>query len=121
MHNLVLAPFWEVDLCRRRHDQLVATDASPSYGFGVAVTPCPRSLVRKDGQTSLDPNSYIRLKLEQHDPLEKARSGSMVRLPLSQLAFRIVLSKRTEFQERSGDAMAVTQQGNTFDEGHFLD
>ena len=98
MHNLILAPFWEVDLCRRWHNQLVATDASPSYEFGVAANSCPWSLVRKAGQASLDPDSHIRLKLEPHDPLEKPRSGNTVRLPLGQSAFRTVLSKRAEFR-----------------------
>ena len=41
MLNIALAPFWEVSLCRPWLDMLVATDASPSYGFGVCqMHPC---------------------------------------------------------------------------------
>ena len=52
MLNVGLAPLWQVNLCRGWHDELVATDASPSFGFGVAAAPCPRSTVRLVGHSS---------------------------------------------------------------------
>ena len=65
MLNIALGPFWQADLRRGWHDEIVATDASPAYGFGVAVATCPRSTVRAIGRSSHQPGSHVRLRGSQ--------------------------------------------------------
>lgn len=102
MLNVALAPLWQVNLYRGWHDELVATDASPSYGFGVAVAPCLRSTVRLVGRSSHEANSHIRFKREANDPKEQSRSGAPLRLDMTLSAFQPVLSKRASHVGHSG-------------------
>ena len=102
MLNLAMAPFWQVDLCRLWPDDLIATDASPSYGFGVTVARCNKRTVKMVGRGSLDPNFYVRLTRRCNGPLEKPRNGTALRLFLDQSAFKPVLILRSKIIEHSG-------------------
>lgn len=102
MLNLALSPFWFVDLCRPWHDKLVTTDASPSYGFGVAVAGLCKKAVRTIGRRSHDPAFLVRLNRHPNDPIEKPRRGNVLRLALDQAAFKPVLSLKAKHVEHSG-------------------
>jgi hypothetical protein len=102
MLNIALFPCLEVDLRRPWLDRIVATDASPAYGFGVAVAQCPRSTARLVGKASLNPDTVIRLTRDPDDPLEKLRRGKEVRLTLRQRHFRTVLSVKAKHKDHSG-------------------
>ena len=102
MLNTALLPCLEVDLRRPWLDHIVATDASPSYGFGVVVAPTTKHTARLIGKASLDPETVVRLTRDVDDPLEKPRAGKTLRLQLRQRSFRTVLSLKAEHIEHSG-------------------
>ena len=97
-----MLPCLEIDLRRPWLDKLVATDASPSYGFRVSVASCTRRVASDVGRASLDPRAIIRLTRDADDPLEKPRSGKVLRLRLRQRHFRTVLSLKAKHTEHSG-------------------
>ena len=102
MIHISLFPFLESDLCRVWHDQLVASDASPSFGFGVAVATCSKRLVKQVGRCSHDANVHIRCARERTDAREKPRAGRVLRLDIGQSAFKTVLSMKASHIEHSG-------------------
>jgi hypothetical protein len=102
MLNLALLPLCEVDLRRQWLDKVVATDASPSYGFGVSVCHCPRSVTRTVGRASLNSDTVVRMTFDADDPAEKPRAGNTIRLPVKQKQFRTVLSRKADYIDHSG-------------------
>ena len=106
--NMVLFPFWETDLCREWLEKLLATDASPAFGFGVSVARCHHDLVRDIAGEPLD--GHIRLQRSRGDAPEVYRKGPCRRLPLRKRAFQHVLSIRAKYYAHSGalEADALT-------------
>ena len=102
MLNAALSPYWEADLRRPWLEQIVTTDASPSYGFGVSVAKCTRATARLIGMASEDPNGFICLTRDPDDPPEKPCKGNCTRLRLRQRSFKTVLSVRAQHVEHSG-------------------
>ena len=92
MHNFAMSPFWEADLCRPWCKQLVATDASPSFGFGVAAASVPFGIVKKIGRQSHRRDTFVRLDREEGDPLEKPHVGSELCVPVKLRDSRTVMS-----------------------------
>ena len=102
MHNFSLAPFWDANLCRPWHRTVVATDASPSFGFGVAAARAPVGVVKTIGRNSHASDTYIRLLRQSNDPPEKPRDGIEIRIPLKQTDFGTKLSVKAAHIDHSG-------------------
>lgn len=92
-HNLVLFPFWSVDLSRPWWPLLPVTDASPAYGFGMSVARCDPTVTRA-AAAGADAASMVRLTWQDGDPPEVHRDGHIVRLPLGLDDFKTVFSIR---------------------------
>ena len=75
MLNISLCALWEADLRRPWLEKILATDASPVFGFGVTVAKCTRGTARLLGQISEDPDAFVRFTRDDDDPVEKPRSG----------------------------------------------
>ena len=105
--NLALAPLWNVDLQRPWHDQLISSDASDVFGFGVAVAKCAPSLARQVGGLKAKAGDHVRPKHENGDPLEKPHEGFLLRLPFGQGSFKPVLSLRAKVSSHSGGLEAT--------------
>ena len=63
---------------------------------------CTRRVASDVGRASLDPRAIIRLTRDADDPLEKPRSGKVLRLRLLQRHFRTVLSLKAKHTEHFG-------------------
>jgi hypothetical protein len=58
---LMLLSFIDADLTRPWADIVVASDASPSYGFGVSVAPAAPDTLRSFARTAARKGAYVRL------------------------------------------------------------
>ena len=79
-----------------------ATDASPSFGYGLSVSPCSPELTRSVGLASGDAGCVIRLTLAPGDPVEVPRLGTTTRLPLRMDDFKTKFSIRAKSVSHSG-------------------
>ena len=98
-----LTPLLECDLRRPWSSQLIATDASVDYGYGVSVADAPPELVRDVGRFGEVFSRHVRL-LRDGSPGEEAqrpRKGEALHVPISRRAFRTVISARRRFEAHS--------------------
>ena len=108
-----LFPWLEADLTRPWQQHLVASDASGSFGFGVAVAPLPEHKVRDIGRHATRPGTFVRLDRSSgyvDDEAPRVRQGKPLQLRISKAAFGTVVSSRYRFKAHSGmlEAHAVT-------------
>ena len=96
MLNLSLFPLWEADLTRPWWPFVPASDASPSFGFGLAVAHCSPGLSRDLGSAAGDWDHHVRLRRIPGDPPDKPRSGSCHCLPLKIGDFKPIFSVRAK-------------------------
>ena len=97
-----LMPLLGADFSREYLNKIIACDACPDYGFGVASLDCKRSVAESFSQFAERQGDYIRLYRRPDDPPEKDRLGVPHRLPFQQEDFSIVISKRACWQAHSG-------------------
>ena len=104
----LLAVVNEVDATRTWTDALLATDASPAYGFGLSVANAGNCTVRDIATHACCAEVFVRpLERPSNAVVEKPRQGTCYRLPLHRHHFRTVLSHKACFIEHSG-AMEAT-------------
>jgi hypothetical protein len=99
---LALAPLWEADLTRPWLDEVEATDASTSFGFGICTARCTADFARRLGRLSEKRGDYIRLNADTESIVEKDRIGTPHRLHLGKSAFKTVLSLQCRFPAAPG-------------------
>jgi len=106
---LALAPLWEADLTRTWLPQLVASDASTSFGFGACAAPCSPDVARRIGRLSEKRGDYVRLRREgdDDDEAERERIGLPHRLHLPKAAFSTILSQRCHYVASPGELEAA--------------
>jgi len=104
---LMLSPWTEADLSRPWASTLLATDASPSYGFGLSSRTVSPHEARSVGRQACDADAFVRFDLTAADEPEKPRQGTEFRLPFTMGSFRTVLSARTRFGGHSGHLEAT--------------
>jgi hypothetical protein len=109
--NLVLFPFWSVDLTRGWIDTLPVTDASEKFGFGLCSAAIPPSLSREIASLPYDSDTHVRCTPEHGAPPERPRVGTPFRLPFGLSKFRPLLSQRAKWKTHSGglEAAGVAQ------------
>ena len=91
---LTLAPAWEADLRRPWLPEVLATDASTSFGFGVCTASTTVDMVRDLGRLAERRGDYVRLDRVPGDDETKPRIGSPHHSHLNKSAFSMVLSQR---------------------------
>ena len=99
-----LAPLITADLARDYVPLVLASDAAPEFGFGLATARASQEELRGLGRLAERRGDYIRFAREG-DPdaeLEKPRIGVPHRMALRRCDFRHVLSLRAKRQEHSG-------------------
>lgn len=102
LHNVGLLAYWSADLCRPWWSKLVATDASPAFGFGMSIAPSSAELTRSVAAAAADGTCVIRLRPTAGDPKELPRVGPVMRLPLRSSDFATVFSVRARRVAHSG-------------------
>jgi hypothetical protein len=100
--NISLFCFWSADLCRPWWNVIPCTDASPSFGFGMALAKCDPAEARALAAASADPRHMIRLRHESYDPPECRRDGVEYRSSLAMSEFKDVFSIRAKVASHSG-------------------
>ena len=84
---------------------MVASDASPSFGFGVSVAPATEETLRAFARTASRKGAFARLDRDgtyPNEEPEKPRSGRAFRLPISEAAFTTVVSSRAVHSAHAG-------------------
>jgi hypothetical protein len=80
---LGLALFWSFDLTKPWHDEILASDASPSYGFGVSRLAAPPGVSKRLGRLAERRGDYVALLSDGGvDGDRKSRVGTPHVLPL---------------------------------------
>jgi hypothetical protein len=98
---VLLAPLLEADSTRPWHHDLVATDASPSFGFGVAALRVGCTKVREVGRLAHREQEF--LQLEDPDAAgAKTRVGVPRKLPYRKSDFRCILSTVRDYDGHAG-------------------
>jgi len=104
---LMLSPWTEADLTRPWATTLLATDASPSFGFGLSARSVTPHQSREVGRQACSVDAVVRFDLAASDEPEKVRLGTEYRLPFPMGSFRTVLSARTRFGGHAGHLEAT--------------
>ena len=101
---IALLSLAEVDFTADWHPELIATDASAAFGFGVAVAPLSPQCAESLGRHALTKRLVVDLAREAGEEAipRKPRKGVRLHLPVSRRRFRVVLSQRARFQAHSG-------------------
>ena len=101
---VLLAPFLEVEFDKPWGDELIATDASDAFGFGVSVASVGASASASLSRAAVGPGRYVHIAGDEAAPAgsPRARAGAPVSLPISRSAFRSVISSRRRFAGHSG-------------------
>lgn len=63
MRFIFLIPCLEADLARPWLGEVVASDASPEFGFGLSTFPCTCPFARSVGRLALQPGAYAEVDL----------------------------------------------------------
>ena len=100
--TIALAPFWQADLTRQWLPQIVASDASVEFGFGVCYADCTVDVARSVGRLAEKRGDFVRLDREAGDEPERDRIGVPHRLGIAKSAFHTVLSAKKQYTAHSG-------------------
>jgi hypothetical protein len=100
--SVSLCGHWSCDLRKPWLPKIFATDASPSFGYGMCVADCHPSLTRSIAAADAEGDAVVRLTQELGDPPEVARAGSTCRLPLTLSSFKTQFSVKATSISHSG-------------------
>jgi hypothetical protein len=104
-----LSMHWCFDMQKPWLPMVIASDASPAYGFGVCKCDAPVDVVRDLGRCSEKRGDFIILGAPSEIPDAASRIGRPHRIPLSKSRFSTVISAKTRFRGHPGllEAQAV--------------
>ena len=100
--NVSLFAFWSADLRRPWWPCLPATDASPSYGYGLSLAKCHPSLTRAIAAATSESVSVIRLSQDDIYVDEVPRKGPVFRIPQTFGDFKTIFSIKPREISHSG-------------------
>ena len=85
-----MLPWLVADLTREWQELVIASDATPTFGFGVSIARAHPGVVRELARKAARPGMFVRLSRDDgyiDNEAEKPRKGSAYALPLSKAAF----------------------------------
>ena len=97
-----LLPLLAVSLDRPYHEELLACDAAPEFGFGVCAAPCSQDILHRLGCLAERRGDFVRLYREDGDEPEVPRLGTPHRLNMPKHSFKTVVSSRAKWGAHSG-------------------
>ena len=106
---MLLAPLWEADLTRPWLSELLASDASTSFGFGASALRCSSEVTRSVGRLSEKRGDYIRFARDggPDDEPERDRIGTPHKLGFAKSAFRTLFSIEAKTPASPGELEAI--------------
>eukprot|EP00930_Biecheleria_cincta_P034284 TRINITY_DN2370_c0_g1_i2.p1 TRINITY_DN2370_c0_g1~~TRINITY_DN2370_c0_g1_i2.p1 ORF type:complete len:340 (-),score=30.80 TRINITY_DN2370_c0_g1_i2:208-1227(-) len=104
---MCLMPLLEGDLSRGWQEEIVATDASVDFGFGVSTAPAHGDTLRALSRAAANRDTLVRLQRAGTDEPAKKRKGTEFALPLKKSAFRTVISAKRHHDAHSGSLEAT--------------
>ena len=113
-----MLPWIDADLTREWQEVIVASDAAPSYGFGVSVAEASPDLLRSFSREATRPNTHARLDRDggyADEEGEKPRVGRACRLPLAKAAFSTVVSTKAAHSAHAGSGSGGHPAGAAVD------
>ena len=107
---LFLLPLLEADLARPWLPQILASDASPVYGFGVSAHRCSSDFARSIGRLAAQPGSYAELDVDSPGKVKRPKVGKPHRIGVHMGQFRTILSLKAQYEAHSGalEAAGIT-------------
>jgi len=99
---VILAPLAEVDTASEWSTDVLATDASKAYGFGVCAAATSQDTARRLGRLAKHHSFFATLQDLPPDATIKPRTGEETKLPLRQGDFRTVISSKARYAAHSG-------------------
>eukprot|EP00928_Gymnodinium_smaydae_P061722 TRINITY_DN45745_c0_g1_i1.p1 TRINITY_DN45745_c0_g1~~TRINITY_DN45745_c0_g1_i1.p1 ORF type:complete len:1002 (+),score=67.19 TRINITY_DN45745_c0_g1_i1:59-3064(+) len=100
-----LSPYFEADLTRTWQTDLLASDASPAYGFGLSAANVGAQAVRNLAVHAQRSACHVRFSDDEAG--EVPRAGLQHRLSLRKSAFRTLLSVKATYKAHSGSLEAA--------------
>jgi hypothetical protein len=104
--NVLLCPAWVAELDRPWSSTVIASDASPAYGFGVCSAELDKGVVRTLASDGGDKGSIFRLLRGDGDEPPRPRIGPVTTVPLFQKDFKTLLSLKARRLQHSGSLEA---------------
>lgn len=102
-----LSPCLEADLARPWLKEVLASDASPEYGFGVATYDCGEEFARSVGRLAVQPNLYVELDCDDLLTARRPKAGIPRNLGVHMNKFRPILSIKAKYKAHSGSLEAA--------------
>jgi len=99
---IFLAPCLEADLARPWLGEVLATDASSEFGFGLSAMRCSPHMARSIGRLAAQPGTYVVLDNDDGSEVPLPKAGKPHRLGIPMSKFRTKLSLRKQYQAHSG-------------------
>ncbi|CAE7942083.1 unnamed protein product [Symbiodinium sp. KB8] len=96
-----LMPLLGADLTRQFLPFLVASDASPDFGFGVCFMECSKSIAEQVGALAERRGDFVKFYPGPNEPEREDRMGTPHLLPFEQRQFRIAISSRAQHKAHS--------------------
>ena len=90
--------------------ELLASDASPEFGFGVATYKCSACLARSVGQLAVQPGTYVEVSVNDGEVAKRPKLGTPRHIGVHAAKFRAKLSLKAKYKAHSGalEAAGVT-------------
>ena len=102
LHFAFILPCLEADLTRPWLPEILASDASPDFGFGLSSYPCPSSFARSVGRLAVQPGAYVEVDLDDNDQVKRPKLGTPVKIGVHIGRFRTKLSLKAKYKAHSG-------------------
>ena len=103
LFTVLLAPLLTAGLARPALDLLIATDASPDFGFGVCVAHCETEEAAEVCRFAERRGDYVRLTVDSSNvAAEVPRLGRMRRLKQTERDFKTIIATKARWKAHSG-------------------
>ena len=99
---VLLAPLAEMDTASEWSPDVLATDASKTFGFGVCAATTSQDTARRLGHLAKHHSFFATLQDLPSEATVKPRTGLEEKLPLRQRDFRTVISSGARYAAHSG-------------------
>ena len=95
-------PFLRADLARPWLPELLATDASQDYGFGLSTCHCTPDFARSVARLAVQPGAYVEVGIHDSATAKRPKIGKPHHIGVHMSRFRTKLSVKAKYFAHSG-------------------